>query len=247
MQADENLTGLQPDAAVATVTALWRYPFKSMLGETHNQLRIDERGTTDDRRYALQDLATHRLISARQFPAMLDYKAQLHGDNVQVTTPDGQSFLADDPRFVHYANEHLDRQVTLVRAFDKRHPDGLFDDSPILIASEQSLQELKRRHAGSDFDMRRFRANIWVSHFNGQPFAEETWFDKELSIGDQVILKCDRLCERCVMTTHAQAELPRDYEILKTIVQTNNAILGIYCHVVRGGTISLGDKLQVIK
>jgi uncharacterized protein len=246
--ADEGLSGgpAAETAAAANVTALWRYPFKSMLGGKHEELRLNQQGTIDDRRYALQELATHRLVSARHYPELLGFTAQVEGEKVQVTTPDGQTFSAEDEQFLQYANKHLNSKLTLVRAFDQRHPAGLFDDSPILIASEQTLQELQQRHADSDFDKRRFRANIWVSHLNGQPFAEETWLHKQFSIGDQVILQGEKLCERCVMTTHEQPELPRDYAILKTIVQTNNAVLGLYCRVVRGGTISLGDKLQII-
>ena len=47
------------------------------------------------------------------------------------------------------------------------------------------------------------------------------------------------------MTTLPQGDLPADPGILRTAAQHNQANLGIYALVVRGGTVRLGDEVKV--
>ena len=66
-----------------------------------------------------------------------------------------------------------------------------------------------------------------------------------LAIGDEVRLNITGPCGRCVMTTLAQGELPKDSGILRTAVQNNRGNVGLYAAVVRGGTIRRGDRLTL--
>ena len=52
-------------------------------------------------------------------------------------------------------------------------------------------------------------------------------------------------CVRCVMTTLAQGDLPRDPGILRTAAQHNKVSVGVYATVERGGTIRRGDAVRV--
>jgi hypothetical protein len=63
----ETTTGkLEPmDYYAGSVTALWRYPVKSMQGEELNGAAITERGIICDRAYALRDLETGHIASAK--------------------------------------------------------------------------------------------------------------------------------------------------------------------------------------
>ena len=60
---------------------------------------------------------------------------------------------------------------------------------------------------------------------------------------------------RCVMTTVAQGELPRDLAVLKTLARHNRietaglgnfACLGIYAEVVVPGRVAVGDPLALL-
>ena len=58
---------------VGRVAELWRYPVKSMLGERRNQLSITTRGALGDRAWALREIATGRIASAKRFPQLLAF------------------------------------------------------------------------------------------------------------------------------------------------------------------------------
>jgi len=61
------------------VAALWRYPVKSMLGESLQCLSVDRRGGCGDRGWALWDHATSRVASAknpRLWSELLGYRAR---------------------------------------------------------------------------------------------------------------------------------------------------------------------------
>src|SRR5690242_20415026 len=49
-----------------TVESLWRYPVKSMLGEPVAESRVTEQGLTGDRRLALVDRESGKVVSAKK-------------------------------------------------------------------------------------------------------------------------------------------------------------------------------------
>jgi uncharacterized protein YcbX len=80
---------------------------------------------------------------------------------------------------------------------------------------------------------------------DGTDFVENTWIGRTLAIGDAVRLSITGPCPRCVMTTLAQDDLPRDVGILRTAAQHNQANVGIYASVLRGGAIHRGDPVNL--
>jgi hypothetical protein len=60
-----------------------------------------------------------------------------------------------------------------------------------------------------------------------------------------VKLKVTIQCGRCVMTTLAQADLPKDAGILRTAAKHNGANVGIYASVLQGGKIRRGDTITL--
>jgi uncharacterized protein YcbX len=60
---------------VGRVGELWRYPVKSMRGSTVAELPVTERGGLGDRVWALRDLASGRIASAKRFPRLLEFRA----------------------------------------------------------------------------------------------------------------------------------------------------------------------------
>jgi uncharacterized protein len=81
---------------------------------------------------------------------------------------------------------------------------------------------------------------------NGGPdFVENAWIGRTLAIGDAVLLSITGPCPRCVMTTLAQGNLPRDTGVLRTAAQHNRANVGVYASVLRGGKVHRGDSISL--
>lgn len=91
-----------------TVAALYRYPVKSMLGESLTSARIGTAGVVGDRAYAVLDDGTGDVASAkvpRRWAALLECSARFVAEPVEgaapppveVTFPDGSVLRSDDP------------------------------------------------------------------------------------------------------------------------------------------------------
>lgn len=79
---------------LGTVRELWRYPVKSMRGERLDVTEISERGITGDRVYAVRDLETGKIASAKQvrlWGRLLQCAAHTDRSSgaVSITLPDG--------------------------------------------------------------------------------------------------------------------------------------------------------------
>jgi len=107
-----------------TVTGIWRYPVKSMLGEELDVATIGERGLAGDRAYALVDAETGKIVSAKnpqRWRALFACRARYlelpepTGDvpPVQITLPDGTTVRSDDPYVDDLLSGALGRPVRL--------------------------------------------------------------------------------------------------------------------------------------
>ena len=52
---------------------------------------------------------------------------------------------------------------------------------------------------------------------------------------------------RCVMTTHAQQDLPRDLAIFRTAVERHQANLGAFTSIEGDGRVHLGAPVYLVK
>jgi uncharacterized protein len=140
--------------------------------------------------------------------------------------------------------EDLDYRDT-VTDFDL--PEGTFFDCAVVhVLTTATLDRLRRLYPQGRFEVRRFRPNIVVrpaEDANG--FVEDDWIGSTVRIGDDVRLSITGPCPRCVMTTLAQADLPKDAGILRTAAQHNQVNVGVYAAVVQGGEVRRGAAVMV--
>jgi uncharacterized protein YcbX len=109
-----------------------------------------------------------------------------------------------------------------------------------------TLNRLHALYPDGRFDARRFRPNMVVQTAEGEKdFVEDNWIGKTLAIGDTVRLSITGSCPRCVMTTLAQGDLPKDAGILRTAAQHNRANVGVYASVLQGGKVRRGDSVRL--
>jgi uncharacterized protein len=126
-------------------------------------------------------------------------------------------------------------------------PEGTFFDCAIVhVLTTATLERLRELYPAGRFEVRRFRPNVVVETDAGvSDFVENAWIGCTLTIGDTVRLSITRPCSRCVMTTLSQADVPRDIGILRAAAQHNQAHVGVYAAVVRGGMIRRGDAARL--
>jgi uncharacterized protein YcbX len=130
---------------------------------------------------------------------------------------------------------------------DEAMPQGTFFDLAVLhVLTTGTLDRLRELNPSSRFEPRRFRPNLIIDTGDRKGFVENDWTGKMINIGSEVRIQVSGPCPRCVMTTLAQADLPKDPEILKTAAQHNEVRVGAYASVVQTGTIRIGDTLTVV-
>ena len=89
-----------------SLASLWRYPVKSMMGEELNSAIVTSNGILGDRSYALIDLETNKIVSAKnpkKWPDIFSFYARYteapNLENVMppvlITLPDGNIINSD--------------------------------------------------------------------------------------------------------------------------------------------------------
>jgi uncharacterized protein len=121
-----------------------------------------------------------------------------------------------------------------------------FDIAVIHILTTSTINRLQELYPEGRFEVRRFRPNIVVELESGEKdFIENTWIGKKLTVGQDIILKINGPCTRCVMITLPQGDLPRDLGILRTVARYNLVNVGVYASVIQGGMIHRGDTIRL--
>ncbi len=129
------------------------------------------------------------------------------------------------------------------------HKGSYFDSASFHLISTGTLTHMRGLTEGkSDFDYRRFRANLLIdTGDNASGFVEDEWVGGVLEIGDGVKITSIAPALRCVMTTLAQQDLPRDLAILRTTVQRHQANLGAFTALEGDGRVHLRDSVYLVK
>ena len=271
---------------VGSVAEIWRYPVKSMGGDRLPETTIDAAGIPGDRRLALRDLGSGKILSAKQprvANALLDVDTDVDPATGAVTiTVGGRRIDTADRAAAEAAlSEHLGRPVRLESSvadddvYESYWPevadvllsdvsidlpvamstakDSFVDLAALQMVTTASLAALAALAPDSEIVTRRFRPSLVIDTdaADGTGFVENDWRGRSARLGDAAITFTDP-SPRCVMTTVAQGDLPRDLEVLRTLARHNRietpglgnfACLGIYAEVVRPGRVAVGDPL----
>ena len=238
---------------MSVVSALWRYPVKSMQGEQLTEAQIGSTGIVGDRMWAVVDTATGLGLTGRRAPELLFAHAALTDDGVRITLPDG-SIAADDAALSGW----LGRSVALVRATPTTSATfeiGLADDDgadhdpaapwvqwngPVGTFHDSTRTQVSIIGAETvgTWDMRRFRPNVVIDGT-----GEDEWVGRQLQLGDAVVDVVKQI-DRCVMTTRRQpGGVERDIDVLRTINRERANNLGVGALVVTPGAVRVGDAI----
>lgn len=125
-------------------------------------------------------------------------------------------------------------------------PGTYFDAFPIHVLTTASVAVMSAVNPDAAWDVRRFRPNFFVETIDGiEGLIESDWIGRTLRIGS-VEVKCEMPAVRCGMTTNAQAGLPKDNSVLRTIVKEAEQNLGVYANVASAGRVVAGDCVELM-
>ena len=233
---------------VGHVSALARFPVKSMAGEKLALAEVDWQGIEGDRQYAFHRKANGTRfpwLTAREVPALLLHQAGFADpgapktSTVIVQTPDGAHVPLHDPTLQAHLEAAAGEPVALIQVAR-----GIYDAMPISIQTSAGHKLLEAVH-GSTLDPRRFRINVTIeSDLDPKEFQ-----GLRLAFGgaeDGAVVQCADPIPRCVMITIDPDTAAKDVSILRTIAQQFGNAYGIYAGPARPGLIRLGDPVRVI-
>jgi uncharacterized protein YcbX len=254
------------------ITAIHRYPVKSLRGHALQEAVVRHYGIEHDRQWMLADDQA-RMLTQRECPRLALLAPHLEDGHLRIAVPNSADIV------VPLVDESwTDRQVTvdlwgrrsvgavavsainaafsravgascrlLAARSDVLHTQteaSFHDDAPILVIGQASLDELNRRME-SPLPVNRFRPTLVVE--GSAAFAEDNW--QHITIGNSTY-RAVKLCVRCAITTVDQAAGEfRGPEPLKTLAtfrrRGQNVAFGAYFRPESpGAKMRVGDELR---
>lgn len=232
---------------VGEVTALARFPVKSMLGEHPAALALDTRGVAGDRAWAVRTPdgkhgAGKNTPRFRAIPGLRRCRAAYEGAVPRITLSDGVDLRGDDPGVHEALTAELGTPVVLAQ----EEQVSLLDAGPgfVHILTTASVEYARKLLPESEVDEHRFRPNILLSVDGAPDPVEETWLGRTLTIGT-ARLRVSHPTERCAMVNHARHPHPHDPRVLRALTAANGMNLGVYAEVLTPGEVGAGDRAHL--
>ena len=208
-----------------TVAALWRYPVKTLAGESIETAELTQSGIPGDR--VVHVRGPEGIRTSRRHHRLLGLHATLGSDGEPLI--DGVAWTS--PKALELVKDAAgsDAWLEAGAGLDR------FDVLPLLIATDGAVDRFGR-------DIRRLRPNVLIGGVAGM--AEIGWPGAQLTIGDAVI-DLDSLRQRCPMTTVDPDTLERDRSVLLDINHRFNGKLALNADIRTPGTIHVGDAVTI--
>lgn len=218
----------------------------------------------------------------RPWGSLLGCRATGTGDDVAITLPSGEVFHVHDAGLPVALEALLGRTVALEASeraqqgtYDSEWPEieGVdlvgdvelptnltgegtsFIDLGILhLLTTTSMATLAAEDPALAVDVRRFRPGLVLDTPGLEGFPEnDDWAGATLRLG-AVEIAVGSPTPRCIMTTLAQQDLPRQPAVLQTIARINRrsnelgsfACLGAYATVAHPGVVRAGDEISLV-
>jgi uncharacterized protein YcbX len=243
------------------VTALWRHPMKAHGREALEQVTlVAGQAMPFDRMWAVaHDNAQidgpgwqkcANFTRGASIPALMAIEAHLNEVTEQLTLhhPDlpDLTFHPDTEaaQFIDWIKPLLPsnraQPERILRLSSRGFTDTAFPSLSLCnVASHHAIETL----ADTPLQQERWRGNIW---FDGAVAWEEfDWIGQDIGVG-QAVLRVEEPITRCMATTVNTDTGVRDVDTLATLGMLGHQEFGIYATVTKGGTVTLGDLLELI-
>lgn len=234
---------------LGTVLQLWRFPVKSMRGETLSEARLLPYGIEGDRRFAVTSTAAPAgkpLLSSVERTATLRYAARL-GPAPSVTTPEGFTLPLPSPALLEALQATIAQPGARLRLEDSALNSAetpFFDVRPVSLICQGTLCALTAE-LGRPLDPLRFRSNLVLALSDDRPFAEDALAGTTLRFGDAdgPRLRVLERIPRCRIVSLDPETTAADPTLLRHLAHHHAGRVGIYARVERPGTLHLGDAV----
>ncbi|WP_109312758.1 MOSC domain-containing protein [Ruegeria sp. AU67] len=241
----------------AEVTHIWRHPIKSHGREVLQTVSVTPGQTMPgDRVWAVAHEASKadgsQWVPCANFsrgakaPQLMAISARLNGDTITLTHPDRPDLTfnpdVEQQVFLDWVQPLMPADRAASARIIRVPGRGMTDsDYPSISLCNMASHRAVEQKLDSNLSIQRWRGNIW---FDGLPLWEEfDWLDREVQIGEAVFHVKERI-RRCLATTANPETGVRDADTLGTLNSWGHQDFGVYAEVIRGGAISVGDKVH---
>lgn len=246
------------EAALGSVTQLWRYPASSLAGERQDAVLVGPAGMTGDRMFGLVDASDNEIARPdreAKWHKVPRIRTRLANDrDLEIAVPDGDWLSAPGAQCDRAISAYLGFAAS-IRPFGRDNAPpayagpvtaARYTKAPIHLLTTASLARLTALHPDGAADPRRFRPNIVVDMAAVEgSFPETEWIGRKLAVGD-LLLTISEPCRRCGFTIISQDGFDHDPGILRNLVRHNAHNLGVYCTVDRPAGIKVGDAMRFL-
>jgi uncharacterized protein YcbX len=204
---------------------------------------------------------------------------------VRITLPEGKTIWSNDAEVDAVLSDLLDEPVTLTAtpppgaALDRAVPEAVLRDgvdapvpaelmeiggggppgtfvdfAPLHLLTTSTLDRIAELSPYRRADLERYRPNI-VVRTPAPGFTENDWLERNLRIGDDIVLRVIVRTPRCAVPTLAHGALPRNPDALRVLACHNRVepldsldpepCAGVYAEVLRPGRIRTGDEVRL--
>jgi uncharacterized protein len=229
---------------VGEIAALFRYPVKSMGGESLDAVEVGWHGLDGDRR-----LGVHRVgerggfpwLTASKLPELVLFAPRRGSDGAlptHVRTPEGEDLELFGSELAAEIGRRHGAPVEMIHLNR-----GIFDEASVSLIASATVEEIGRM-ADRPADVRRFRPNVVLRATRA--FGEDDWVGGTLTFGagdDGAAVGVTTYDERCSMVGLDPDTAANDPAILKAIVRERKNLAGVYATVTRRGRIAVGQPI----
>ena len=235
---------------IGRITAIFRYPVKSMAGTSLNEAQLGLHGLEGDRRFAFRRMAEQGgfpWLTASMLNEMILFKPLSSEDNLiptHIRTPEGTTF---ELRSKELADEISRRFGAEVQLMQLNH--STFDEASVSLISHETILKVERETERA-IDVRRFRPNILIETNSGIPFDEDHWVGHSICFGeesDAPTVSVTLRDKRCVMINLDPDTALQDAKVMKSVIRLNDNNAGAYGTVTKIGNLIVGQKVYLLK
>lgn len=241
-------------AVVGVVRAIYRYPVKSMRGESLSEAHVEWQGIAGDRDYAFvqsDDRSTFPYLTGRELPDLLLYTPTLrdpgnpHHSPVLVRTPEGDEYPIGSEELRASIAGRYARPFYLLRLGRR----STHDIAPLSVITTSTIASLGKA-LDMTLDPLRFRPTILIETPDGEPYPEEQWVGQVLVFGDGtadgVQMRVSESDVRCKMITLDPWTAAAEPRVLAEVQRLRGGQLGVYGLPQRLGTLRVGQAVHLL-